>query len=691
MCRLVLLCGGTMKKLLECIKNDILLCVRSGMVLVITVINFIICWVVFFFLMSQERVVGNALTLSSWATQIFIIEGTVFGFAAMSFENSQIQELFETIENSAIYKRISKVILVNILSIILLCISVVNCILGLKRLQVPEIYYAESVKYIFLYWILPFMITSFGGVTIADIVKGKVKYAAAVLQMLLFGPLFPTALEPLIDVTTYLYKYAAMFSLGTLNVSKPMNLMFGYDLQGEKVLGSVAIFLAFLIFFLGKSRTVWIQTVSRIMAVAFFMCGIVANIHYIGNKYDYYVAVKEYEAYRNTSVKCEESTLSYNISQEKISVSSGKNLSICAEMTIQRQDAGNTVAVVLYHNFEIDELRIDGIAAEYDRNVDVVTIKYDFQENTTYQILLRYHGNPPAHMYIDRNEWILPAYVAWYPLKGNKNGIFFGHDLFEPVFYDYQPEIVDYQVTYTGNGTVYCSLGEKDQYKWGGNTDGITLLCSEWMNETVLNNGTHIVYPVVCKGYDEYLETYLEEYHMLADMIDGQSESKEVSSHDLKSIFFTCDSTYTGHGEKIYDSSDHSVVEITRAFLEGESLCSPNLTVYPLIDAMQFGDSEFVHDTNTLYLYKTTYIAVMINEGKLDEAYQVRSLNYLEDLYENLEGNEEFYDIICVINDYINTSSIDEQHKFLLAFKDFIKSGNKLTFDSINKIMEDLQ
>lgn len=237
-----------MKQLLECIKNDIFLCARSGMVLVITVINFMICWFDFFFFMSQERVAGNALTLSSWATQIFIIEGTVFGFVAMAFENSQIQELFKTIGNSAIYKRISKVILVIILSFILFCISAAICTLGFKRLQVPEIYYAESAKYIFLYWILPFMIASFGGATIADIVKGKVKYAVAVLQMLLFGPLFPTILAPLIDATMDLYKYAAMFSLGTLNASKQMNLMFGYDLQGEKVWGSVAILLAFLIF-----------------------------------------------------------------------------------------------------------------------------------------------------------------------------------------------------------------------------------------------------------------------------------------------------------------------------------------------------------------------------------------------------------------------------------------------------------
>ncbi len=690
MCRLVLLCGGTMNKLFECIKNDIFLCVRNGLILAIAVMTFILCWLTFFFLMPQERVAGNALTLSSWVTQIFIIEGTVFGFVIMAFENSQIQELFQTIGNGVLYKRISKLILIIILSLSLLCISAINCTLGLKRLQTPEIYYTESIKYILLYWIFPFMIASIGSVTIADAVKGKAKYAVAVLQMLLFGPLFPTVLEPLIDITTYLYKYAAMFSLGTLNVSKPMNLMFGYDLQREKVLGSTAILLSFLVFFLGKSKKTWLQTAVRIIAVLIFACGIMTNIQYIENKYDYYVAVQEYEDNANTSVECDKNTLSYNISQEKISISNERNLSICAEMTIQKQEAGEAVTIVLYHNFEIDELSIDGVSVEYDRNTDVVTIRYDFQENTAYKIVLRYHGKPPAHMYIDENEWILPAYVAWYPLKGNRNGISFGQDLFEPIFYDYQQEITDYEVVYSGSGTVYCSLGEKDQNKWVGDTDGITILCSKWMKETFLNNGTHIVYPVVCKNYDEYLETYLEEFQMLTDMMNEQAGSAETVSLDLQSIFFTCDSTYTGHGEKIYDCSDHAVVEITRAYLEGDSLCNPNLTVYPLIDVMQFRDSEFALNIDALYLYKTAYITVMINEGKLDETYQVRSLEYLENLYENLEGNKEFYDIICSINDYINTSSIDKQYKFLSAFKDYIKSGNELTFDSFSKIMEDL-
>lgn len=680
-----------MKKLFVCVKNDIVLCARNGLILAITVLSFILCWITFFLLMPQERVAGNTLASSSWVTQIFIIEGAVFGFIIMTFENSQIQELFQTIGNGLLYKRIGKIIFIIILSSTLLCISSVNCILGLKRLQPPEIYYAESIKYILLYWILPFMTASIGSVTIADAVKGKAKYAVMVLQMLLFGPLFPVVWEPLIDVTTYLYKYAAMFSLGTLNVSRPMNLMFGYDLQREKVLGSVAVLLAFLVFFLGKNKTIWLQTTVRITAVFIFLYGIMTNIQYIENKYDYYIAVKEYENSKNTLVKCDDSALSYNISQEKISVSRGKGLSIYAEMTIQKQEAGAAVAVALYHNFEIDELSIDGVSAAYDRDNDVVTIRYDFQENTAYQITLRYHGKPPAHMYIDKNEWILPAYAAWYPLKGNRNGISFGLDLFEPIFYDYQQEITDYEVVYLGSGTVYCSLDGKGQNKWAGNTDGITLLCSKWMNEIILNNGTHVVYPVVCKNYDKYLETYLEKYHILADMMNKQAGNTKTLSPDLKSIFFTCDSTYIGHGEKIYARSDHAVVEITRAFLEGDMLCDPALTIYPLIDAMQFGDSESALNIKSLNLYQNAYIAVMVNAGKLDKTYQARSLEDLENLYENLEGNKEFYDIICSVNEYINTSPIEKQYKFLSAFKDYVKSSDDPTWDSFSKMMEGLK
>lgn len=680
-----------MKKLFECVKIDILLNIRNGLILMMTLFTFFLCWFQFFYIMPRENVIGNAMTLSSWATQIFIIEGTVFGFVLAISESRNIQELFYTLDGCLYLKRLSKIIVSGIMSLLLACICSINCVLGLYRLGAADIYNSESIKYLLLYWILPFLIASIGAEMIADLVRGKIKYALLALQMLLLGPLLPKLLEPLIDVTTNLYKYAAMFSVGTLNTSKPMNLMFGYDLQYDKIFASLLILSSFSIFFLGSPRNKTFQKALRIMSIVIFICGICLNAQYIQGKYDYYVAMEEYEAYQSGVDAKSGNGLAYQISSESISIDNGNPLAMSAELSICTNAESDFITFALYRNFEIDDIKINGSSIGYQRNVDIVTLPFSFAANTNYQIEVTYHGKPPAHMYISSKEWILPSYVAWYPMKGEKNSISYEQDLMDLNFYNYKQDCMIFQIKYEGSETVYCSLNEQSSHVWQGETNAVTLLCSKWMNQFTTDSGITVIYPMSCTNYDKYLETYIEEYMDVCDVINEIAGNGEENATDICSIFFTCDSTYTGHGEKIYPASDHAVIEITRAYIDGDFLCNPNLTVYPLLEAVLFDDADCPIDTDDLYLYKTAFITTAVHAGELNDSYLLRTLDDLKSMYENLEGYTDFYHIICTVQQYLDKATEEEQYQFLADFKDLLKSGDALTENSVERITEALR
>lgn len=675
-------------RLLECISNDIRIHLRNGLVLAGILLTFFVCWFDFFLLMPGENVIGDALTLSSWVTEIFIIFGTIFGVVTVASEDSSLHELFSSIGYTDYLKQISKAFLIVMMTLLMTCICFLNVILALKRLQAPGVYYIETMKYILLYWSLPFLVAAFGGAGLAHHVTRRSKYAIAVLQMLLFGPLLPTIISPLIYVETDLYRFAAMFNLGPVDVSEGMNLVHGYDIQPDKIIAGCLCLCSVLVLYLGHGNNRISRVIYGGLVVFLFTSGVLVNMNYIEKEYDYYVAVNNYIAYEGNTSVSDATGLAYSISRVDLSVSEENSLRITADVTVQMLSDSREISVVLYNGFEIDRLKINDREAAYKRKIDVIRIRGDFKKNETYQIQFAYTGVPPAHMYLSKGEWTLPSYVAWYPIKGMNDSIYYGDNLFELNYYDFDQDETDYRITYAGGGRVFCNLNEQTSNSWEGRANGITLLSSKWLKQATLDSGIQIVYPVCCTNYAEYAQDYLDSYMTAKGLFDDVSKSDE-GNETCQRIFFTFDSTYTGYGEKVYDFSDHTVIELTHAYLDGSYLDNPRLTVYPLIENEEFKNTLYKVDLNALSLYETAYITTWINEGVLDEDDLISSLEDLNRQYGNLEGFEEFHAVICVIEDFYDDASTDKQKKFLADLRDLILSGNELTATNVGELMED--
>ncbi|MEE3393461.1 MAG: hypothetical protein VZR00_07215 [Lachnospiraceae bacterium] len=166
------------------------------------------------------------------------------------------------------------------------------------------------------------------------------------------------------------------------------------------------------------------------------------------------------------------------------------------------------------------------------------------------------------------------------------------------------------------------------------------------MNTLTTKNGINVVYPAACKNYDKYIESYLDKYALADKAINEILNIEDDNDNDIKSIFFTCDSTYTGHGEVIYPSYDHAVIEITRAFIDGNYLCDPSLTIYPLLDYRIFRDAGIECDITDVFLYKTVFITIAVRRGILSDSYLIETLDDQKNLIRTLR---DMKDIIILL------------------------------------------
>ncbi|MEE3393462.1 MAG: hypothetical protein VZR00_07220 [Lachnospiraceae bacterium] len=182
-------------------------------------------------------------------------------------------------------------------------------------------------------------------------IERKIKYALLVLQMLFLGPVFPRLLEPLIDTTTDLYMYADMFNLGPVNIYKPMNLMFGYDLQSEKILVGLLFLVSLAVFFLILDNKNVIGKVVMTAAVGSIISGVFLNMNYIYGKYDYYCATDDYNIYQKKTDNDPKYFLDYHINNENISINDRNSLSFKAELKVSVNESSEYLTCVLYNRF----------------------------------------------------------------------------------------------------------------------------------------------------------------------------------------------------------------------------------------------------------------------------------------------------------------------------------------------------
>lgn len=665
----------TVHKYINSFITEIKIDFRSRINILVLIITMLVCGFECFYVMLRDNVYGNSIALSSWITQIYIILGIAYGILISESETKEITELLVSLKMELI-KRICKIamVILETLIIYLICVFCVN--MSFRIQGSPSIMPIMAAKYILLYWMIPFVISSLFGLIIAHKINSKAKYAIGVMVIIISGPMLPTLLEPLVDTRTGMYKYVAFLNIGPLNVSKPINLIFGYSWPVEKIIILFSLVLGNMIIFLfGSKMKKMIKFFG--LSIGFFtlIFSYYLNFRLIVNNYDYEIAMKMYEVY-SQEIKLELNN-NYRIETINIDIKESINsFKFSSEFVISDVDNISYITFMLYHDFQIEQVYIDDEIADFSREKDLVILSNNFERGESYTIRVIYEGIPAIHMYSDRKNWILPAYFAWYPMQGDFQNIIYQNDLFSVDFVSVQPEEnIYFGVKYTGKATPNCNLAQNGLYNWFGYTKGITLLSSEWM-ETQVIDGNTFIYPLLCKNYNSNVKEYavqLDEYNEMF------GENRESSA----TYMFTCDTTYTGHGEQIRSVGNHVLIEITRAYIDGNELMNPNLGIYALIKDKYL---PYANDVDLEYIFKCAFISSMIKRGQLDSNVLVRDLNDLFNMY-NDNGYEQLAFLIFKINEFIEESNVTQVNIF---FEDFsaILNSKDYSADDILGLME---
>lgn len=281
---------------------------------------------------------------------------------------------------------------------------------------------------------------------------------------------------------------------------------------------------------------------------------------------------------------------------------------------------------------KIGSIRVNGKKVKISRNKDLVVVSFPVKSDKTYQVCVEYYGNPPFQMYADKKNWILPGYFAWYPMRGSRQNVNYQDDLMDVHFVtDTQTDKIHFKVKYTGKGVLYCSLGENKSGQWEGEAQALTLLNSSLMKE-IKQGKVRYIYPQVCTNYNSYVDSYAEQIKTCEKII-GEKENT-----DVKTYFFVCDTTNTGHGETLYMLGDCAVVEITRAYLDGAMLQNTNIGVMAYIKNYYLMESE---DVNLNYIFEVAYMTALVQNDVFDQSILYRDLGEVQKLYSENGWEEE--------------------------------------------------
>lgn len=620
----------------------------------------------FLYILPYDRVIGNSIALSSWITQIYIILGVVFGIIIYDKENCELKELIASL-SAILLKNLTKIIVVFFYAIILYIISSIFAFISLSMKKADFIFIKSVIKYIGVYWILPFVIACLIGLVISDKTIGKIKYILALIFIILSGPMVPVLLESIIDTRTGVYKYISIFNIGPLYATKPMHLMFGYSIPFEKNILNIVLPISLLILFLisGISHRI-IKYFGMIIALCLIVYSYIINFNYIVANYDYEIAMDMYKIYSAESEL--KANNNYKIISMDVWIDEHINFfSFDTIFKIKSEEDLSYLTFTLYHGFNINGISVNGVqCTNFVQDKDLMAIMNLFEAGKEYEIELKYSGIPAMHMYSDYRNWFLPEYFAWYPVQGDNQNIIYNNDLFDVNFvFQATAYDIDFHIKINGDAVLYCNLEQTSENEWSGFSKGITLLDSDFMKMEREGKMTYI-YPVSCQNYDQYISAYqdnLVKYQKILNMpMSGSS-----------ALIFICDTTYTGHGEKIITCKDETFIEITRAYVDGTELRNPNLGIYSLIKDKYLRN---VIDVDFEYLFKCSYMVSLFNQNMIDNNDVVRDLEDLYNIYQENAGYDDFAELTEELSGFVTTSTFEQQTEFFNEWSVMLNNHN---------------
>ena len=386
-----------------------------------------------------------------------------------------------------------------------------------------------------------------------------------------------------------IFKITGLFELTTPSTNWTPNTAFGYSVLPYRF---AAIIFWIIIFTLGiilslhkinkrKIKSVVCIILSIICIMVYYMPSskvIMDQRNINGPNADY-----EYYTKHEDDITIEKNN--FNITDLSMEIST--NLMLKAKVVIKVDNKNlEKYKFTLYHGYNIQNIKINGEDAEFNRKLDYFEINNNKHDKID-DITINYNGYSSRY-YSNVQGSILPGFLPFYPMAGYQEVYDLNYQSFVPNHSDVN---INFDVKVSSMKQFYSNLNENDKNHFSGNSKSLTLISGLYKTITIEDIRVVYPYPDVKELSKNNIEKYIKNFKV-----------SNIDNNKIKTIIIL-PSLNQGEFETVYSDNNYIisrwVVDIQDDYVK--SLISKHkLELYYCIDAFE-NDNEYYQETKDYF------------------------------------------------------------------------------------------
>lgn len=648
---------------------------------------------------------GGALAASAYFSVSGVLFFMVLGyFLSNTEDNNNCSELMATFNDAKASQSFSKIIVIFVTALSVSLLGFLIYFIEYLIYKVDMYFLAPTIKYILLYYFLPFTISGIIGIIIGNLIKSKLAYILLVLIWC-----FITSINTVIFQLITNFLLIDLKQLGVIlniTVSEPhmhYNPLYGLPIEKRRFI-FMGIYLFIVLFILTiqnllqyEKRNKYLKIVIPLFLFIFTSLGWMykhsSRIIYYDLTSD---SIRHYDS-GYPPYKQAINSNSYNkinISSYDINLDITKDLS--ASVTFDINFPNNNISqgsFTLYHNFNITQLNTSqGKDLSFKREGDIVTFYIPDNKEKNLTLNIEYSGFSSPIFYANSNGILLPSFFPWIPQENLFNAYNINNNSLN---INYNPKPIHYSLKLNHPKSMYCNIPFIDKGKWEGlSNNGITVMAGDI--NTITSSNLVMVYPKVFQEQADSLPDYKPQLEKLfGDIIEDLAlENKSAEIKNMYSIPIRStmsNTTIIKNGNEIYIDSNNGFINKTkqvppRVFLiplttalcsEEETLTSQNNLLY----------SSFLFSYEYWYLYKS-------NEKKLEYSMFMNMLNASKAMSEDKNNKDDIskrdYEFYSCLNDFFSKHITNEKFmkNFFRDYYKYLSTNPNLTINEVKDFIK---
>lgn len=386
-----------------------------------------------------------------------------------------------------------------------------------------------------------------------------------------------------------IFKITGLFELTAPSTNWTPNTAFGYSMLPYRF---AAIIFWIIIFTLGiilslhkinkrKIKSVVCIILSIICIMVYYMPSskvIMDQRNINGPNADY-----EYYTKHEDDITIEKNN--FNITDLSMEIST--NLMLKAKVVIKVDNKNlEKYKFTLYHGYNIQNIKINGEDAEFNRKLDYFEINNNKHDKID-AITINYNGYSSRY-YSNVQGSILPGFLPFYPMAGYQEVYDLNYQSFVPNHSDVN---INFDVKVSSMKQFYSNLNENDKNHFSGNSKSLTLISGLYKTITIEDIRVVYPYPDVKELSKNNIEKYIKNFKV-----------SNIDNNKIKTIIIL-PSLNQGEFETVYSDNNYIisrwVVDIQDDYVK--SLISKHkLELYYCIDAFE-NDNEYYQETKDYF------------------------------------------------------------------------------------------